>query len=78
MAAQVLHNGSTETGKGFNMKCSEFRRWLVAQGVQFKSAKGSHFKVYLNGKSTVFADHGSKEMHEGLRKTIIKQLGLKD
>jgi mRNA interferase HicA len=60
------------------MKCSEFRRWLVAQGVAFKSAKGSHFKVYLNGKSTVFADHGSKEMHEGLRKTIIKQLGLKD
>jgi mRNA interferase HicA len=32
----------------------------------------------LNGKSTIFADHGSKEMHEGLRKTIIKQLGLKD
>lgn len=60
------------------MKCSEFRRWLLAQGVEFKSAKGSHFKVYLDGKSTVFADHGSKEMHEGLRKTIIKQLGLKD
>lgn len=60
------------------MKCSEFRRWLKAQGVEFKSAKGSHFKIYLNGKSTAFADHGSKEIHEGLRKTIIKQLGLKD
>ncbi|WP_234710523.1 type II toxin-antitoxin system HicA family toxin [Pseudomonas amygdali] len=31
-----------------------------------------------NGKATIFADHGSKEMHEGLRKSIIKQLGLKD
>ena len=60
------------------MKCSEFRRWLVAQGVVFKPGKGSHFKITLNGKSTTFADHGSKEMHEGLRKTIIKQLGLKD
>lgn len=78
MATYVLHDGSTETDKDFRMKCSEFRRWLMAQGVEFKPAKGSHFKVYLNGKSTVFADHGSKEMHEGLRKTIIKQLGLKD
>jgi mRNA interferase HicA len=74
----VLHNGFTETDRTTAMKCSEFRRWLLAQGVEFKSAKGSHFKVYLDGKSTVFADHGSKEMHEGLRKTIIKQLGLKD
>ncbi len=41
------------------MKCSEFRRWLQAQGAEFKAAKGSHFKVYLNGKATIFADHGS-------------------
>lgn len=60
------------------MKCSEFRRWLQAQGAKFKPAKGSHFKVYLNGKSTTFADHGSKELHEGLRMKMIKQLGLKD
>ena len=60
------------------MKCSEFRRWLAAQGVVFKPAKGSHFKIYLNDRSTIFADHGSKEMHEGLRKTTIKLLGLKD
>jgi mRNA interferase HicA len=26
----------------------------------------------------VFPDHGAKEMGEGLRKSIIKQLGLKD
>lgn len=46
-------------------------------GSEFKAAKGTHFKVHLNGKATIFADHGSKEMHEGLRKSIIKQLGLK-
>ncbi|KAA3532885.1 type II toxin-antitoxin system HicA family toxin [Pseudomonas sp. ST1] len=51
---------------------------LQPQAALFKAAKGSHFKVYLNGKATIFADHGSKEMHEGLRKSIIKQLGLKD
>ncbi len=49
------------------MKCNEFRRWLQAQGAEFRAAKGSDFKVYLNGKATIFADHGSKEMHEGLR-----------
>ncbi|WP_223283038.1 type II toxin-antitoxin system HicA family toxin [Pseudomonas amygdali] len=53
-------------------------RSQVAGLFEFKAAKGSHFKVYLNGKATIFADHGSKEMHEGLRKSIIKQLGLKD
>lgn len=46
--------------------------------VQFKPGKGSHFKVTLNGKSTVFPDHGAKEIGEGLRMSIIKQLGLKD
>ncbi|WP_219097621.1 type II toxin-antitoxin system HicA family toxin [Pseudomonas sp. UMAB-40] len=60
------------------MKCSEFRRWLKAQGVTFKSAKGSHFRIYLNGKSSTFADHGAKEMPEGTRKQILKDLSLKD
>lgn len=60
------------------MKCSEFRRWLSAHGARFKHAKGSHWKVYVNGKMDIFADHGAKEMAEGLRKKTIKQLGLKD
>ncbi|PTS96456.1 MULTISPECIES: type II toxin-antitoxin system HicA family toxin [unclassified Pseudomonas] len=60
------------------MKYSEFRRWLKAQGVLFQNGKGSHFKVSINGESTVFPDHTGKEMPEGLRKSIIKQLGLND
>ena len=59
------------------MKHSEFRRWLKAQGVTFEAGKGSHFKVTAsNGKTTIFADHGAKEMKEPTRKAIIKQLGL--
>lgn len=59
------------------MKFSEFRRWLKAQGVTFEAGKGSHFKITAqNGKQTVFADHGAKEMPEPTRKAIIKQLGL--
>jgi mRNA interferase HicA len=63
------------------MKYSEFRRWLRSQGVEFTKSKGgsSHFKIKApNGHQTIFPDHGAKEMSEGLRKDIIKQLGLKD
>ncbi|MEH6500166.1 type II toxin-antitoxin system HicA family toxin [Halopseudomonas aestusnigri] len=61
------------------MKYSEFRRWLEAQGVEFsKRSKGSHFKIRYQGRQTIFPDHGAKEIGEGLRKAIIKQLGLKD
>jgi mRNA interferase HicA len=63
------------------MKYNQFRRWLEAQGVKFtKSASGSsHFKIKApNGKQTIFPNHGAKEISEGLRKEIIKQLGLKE
>jgi mRNA interferase HicA len=59
------------------MKYSEFRKWLKKQGATFTPAKGSHFRVTLNGKSTIFPDHGSKEIGTGLVEAIKKQLGLK-
>ncbi|GLU37066.1 hypothetical protein Pssp01_11590 [Pseudomonas sp. NBRC 100443] len=34
--------------------------------------------VYFGDSQTIFPDHGAKEMSEGLRKKIIKDLGLKD
>ncbi|MFP4817651.1 type II toxin-antitoxin system HicA family toxin [Providencia hangzhouensis] len=60
------------------LKYSEFRRWLIAQGAELIKAPGggSHRKVRLNGRQSVFPDHGSKEMPEPLRKKIIKDLGL--
>lgn len=54
------------------MKHSEFRRWLRSQGVVFEAAKGSHFKITApNGKTTIFAYHGSKEMKEPTQKPSL-------
>ena len=70
---RVMHIGSTKAA----MKYSEFRRWLRGQGATFVAAKGSHFKVYLGNRQTIFPDHGAKEISEGLRLKILKDLGLK-
>jgi mRNA interferase HicA len=59
------------------MKYSEFRRWLKQQGARFAPGKGSHQKVYLNGRTSVFPYHGSKEIGVGLVNQIKKDLGLK-
>lgn len=60
------------------MKYSEFQRWLLAKGatVNKQGGKGSHRKVTLNGKTTTFPYHGSKEIGEGLKKKILKDLDL--
>ncbi|EAA5752394.1 addiction module toxin, HicA family [Salmonella enterica] len=60
------------------MKYNEFRRWLIQQGAKFINAPdgGSHQRVILNGKESVFPCHGAKEMPEPLRKKILKDLGL--
>jgi len=59
------------------MKTNEFRRWLARQGAKFKAGKGSHVKVYLNGRTSVLPMHGSKEIGTGLVEKIKKDLGLK-
>lgn len=61
------------------MKYSEFRKWLRRQGATFEQhrAGSSHFRVRLNGRSTIFPDHGAKEIGTGLVEAIKKQLGLK-
>ncbi|WP_241576579.1 type II toxin-antitoxin system HicA family toxin [Rosenbergiella collisarenosi] len=60
------------------MKYSEFRRWLLAQGVRLEKSSGgsSHFKAYYMDRQSIFPFHGSKEISEPLRKKIIKDLGL--
>jgi mRNA interferase HicA len=58
------------------VKSSEFKRWLTAQGATFESAKGSHLKVNLNGKISYLPMH-SKELKTGLVAGIKKKLGLK-
>lgn len=60
------------------MKYSEFRRWLLSQGVELTKSPGgsSHYKARYNGKQSVVPFHGAKEIPEPLRKKIIKDLGL--
>jgi len=61
------------------MKYSEFRKWLRQQGATFQKHKSgsSHYRVTLNGKTTIFPDHGNKEIGKGLVAAIKKQLGIK-
>jgi mRNA interferase HicA len=40
------------------------KRWLAAQGATFQPAKGSHVKVFLNGKQSILPMHGA-EMKTG-------------
>ena len=58
------------------MKYSEFIRWLKRQGVTFEPGKGSHLRVKYKGRTSVCPSHGSKEIPEPLRKSILKDLGL--
>ena len=69
------------------MKYTEFHRLIVRNGWKFDCAEGSHYfytKVVVdeNGvekvlRSTPVPFHGSKEIGEGLRNKIKKQMDLK-
>jgi mRNA interferase HicA len=59
-----------------DVKSSEFKRWLAAQGATFTSGKGGHLRVQLNGRISVLPMH-SKDLKKGLVEGIKKQLGLK-
>lgn len=39
--------------------------------------KGSHLKVFLNGRQAVLPMHGKDELGKGLETAIKRQLGLK-
>lgn len=58
------------------MNSKEFKRWLARQGATFQPGKGSHLKVYLNGKQSVLPVHNS-DLKTGTLEGIKKQLGLK-
>lgn len=58
------------------MNSQEFKRWLAKQGATFVQAKGSHVKVFLNGRQSVPPMHAT-ELKIGTVEGIKKQLGLK-
>jgi mRNA interferase HicA len=55
------------------VKQSELRRWLAAQGAEFKDGT-NHLKIYLNGKQTVMPRHPGKEIPEPLRRQFLSNL----
>ena len=58
------------------MNSKEFKRWLEKQGATFEQGKGSHLKVFLNGKQSVLPMHNA-DMKKVTLEGIKKQLGLK-
>jgi mRNA interferase HicA len=53
------------------VKSGEFKRWLEKQGVTFGTMKGSHVKIFLNGRQSILPMHG-KDLGKGLVATIKK------
>ena len=58
------------------MNANEFKRWLTKQGATFVQGKGSHLKVFFNGRQSVLPMHAS-DLKTGTVEGIKKQLGLK-
>lgn len=60
------------------MKYTEFHRLIAKNGWKYSHATGSHY-YYKKGEilSPPVPYHGSKEIGEGLKKKLIREMGLK-
>jgi mRNA interferase HicA len=56
------------------VKTRQFKKWLKSKGVICKEGRG-HTKLYFKDRRSTLPRH-TDEINEGLRKGIIKQLGL--
>jgi mRNA interferase HicA len=59
------------------MNSKQMKKWLERQGATFQPGRGSHLKVFLNGRQTVLPMHGKDDLGKGLETAIKRQLGLK-
>lgn len=59
------------------MNSKDMKKWLEEFGATFKEGRGSHLKVFLEGKRTTLPMHGTKELGKGLEAKIKRDLGLK-
>ena len=48
------------------MNSKQMKKWLEQQGATFLQGKGSHLKVFLNGKQSALPMHGTQELGKGL------------
>lgn len=60
-----------------SVNSKQLKKWLEQQGATFQPGKGSHLKVFLNGKQSALPMHGTTELGKGLEAAIKRQLGLK-
>lgn len=60
-----------------HMNSKQMKKWLEQQGATFLAGKGSHLKVFLNGRQSALPMHGAAELGKGLEAAIKRQLGLK-
>jgi mRNA interferase HicA len=58
------------------MKSSEFHRKIKQSGWHHLRTHGSHYIYEKDGRTYPVPFHGAKEMGEGLRKKIVKEMGL--
>ena len=58
------------------MNSKEFKRWLTKLGAKFGPMRGSHLKVYLNGKQSILPMNAT-DLKKGTVEGIKKQLGIK-
>lgn len=72
----LRHKLSRHILEFFIMKSSEFHRLLRKNGWIHIRTRGSHYIYEKDGKSYPIPYQGSKEIGEGLRKKIMKDLGL--
>ena len=59
------------------MNSKQMKKCLEKQGATFETGKGSHLKVFLNGRQSALPMHGTTELGRGLQAAIKRQLGLK-
>ena len=70
----------TNTTEVFSIRfvnSKQMKKWLEQQGATFAPGKGSHLKVFLNGRQSALPMHGTTELGKGLEAAIKRQLGLK-
>jgi len=60
-----------------SMNSKQMKKWLEHLGASFQPGKGSHLKVFLNGRQSSLPMHGTRELGKGLEAAIKRQLGLK-
>ena len=76
-SALLVLTNATEVFSISPMNSKQMKKWLEQQGATFQPGKGSHLKVFLNGKQSALPMHGTAELGKGLEAAIKRQLGLK-